>query len=78
MTKTQLHFPLWSVTGPATLYKYKFQIEIETVNADQLKMELSELDLPVPLSNQTEITEINITTGEINFTLKMHFELGRK
>ncbi|XP_076127976.1 uncharacterized protein LOC143109204 [Alosa pseudoharengus] len=50
--------------GPVQLYKYRVEIEMETVNADQLKMELSELDLPLPLATteQVEITDINVTT----------------
>ncbi|KAL2082045.1 hypothetical protein ACEWY4_021863 [Coilia grayii] len=46
--------------GPATLYK--FEIEVGTLDADQVKTELSALDLPVPLSEDTEISQINITT----------------
>ena len=55
-----------SLTGPATLYK--FEIEVGTLDADQVKTELSALDLPVPLSEDTEISQINITTGKMNIT----------
>ena len=74
LTMTQLYFTLRSVTGPPQLYKYRFDIEMETIDADQLKMELSELDLPLPLatSEQVEITDINVTTGENSIRMKMH------
>ncbi|XP_062406458.1 fibrillin-1-like isoform X2 [Sardina pilchardus] len=66
-SQTNLSLPISSSNpciGPPQLYKYKFNIVMRTVDAEQLKTELSDLDLPVPLSTseQVEITEINVTT----------------
>ncbi|KAG5276941.1 hypothetical protein AALO_G00111660 [Alosa alosa] len=50
--------------GPTEVYTFEFDIVMRTVDADQLKMELSELDLPLPLATteQIDIANINVTT----------------
>ncbi|XP_041952474.1 fibrillin-1-like isoform X2 [Alosa sapidissima] len=50
--------------GPTEVYTYELDLVMRTVDADQLKMELSELDLPLPLTTteQIDITNINVTT----------------
>lgn len=40
------------------------EIEIKTANISQLKMILAKFNFPVSLSNQIQITNINITTGK--------------
>ncbi|XP_076128729.1 uncharacterized protein LOC143109816 isoform X2 [Alosa pseudoharengus] len=49
---------------PTEVYTYEIDLVMRTVDADQLKMELSEFDLPLPLATteQIDITNINVTT----------------
>lgn len=44
--------------------EYYIDLEIRTPDADQLKIELSNLGLPIYLRDQIEIRNINVTTGK--------------